>query len=223
VTVVGGKPSVRPPPVEEVVTIVPGETMPTPSPMPELALAPRQPPVPTPTPTPFRAARSLPPLTLKPSPAPTPPPTTQPAGAGPTKAFVSGRSRVTSSREVKGGPRAFDPSGTAVKHAAQLTARLEFETTPAAPRPGDRYSIKIFLDNYGEQRISLKSMSVITVASGARSGGPASLLARSVGAGERALLHEVSGVWKSGESSWALRVEVTNEQNDVCRNSLMWE
>ena len=228
-------PPEQPTPASPPTSATPGTTAPPQSQspsstsLPVLTLAPSRPtPTPaTPTPTPVRTAQSLPPLTLRPAPAPTaaptPPPTTQPAPAAPTKAFVAGSSRVTSGRDAKGGPKGFDLSGTEVKQAAQFSARLEFETTPPAPRPGDRYTVKIFLDNYGKDRVKLEALSVTTVASSGSSGGPTPPLVRSVDAGERALLHEVSGVWKSGEGSWSLRVEVTNDKNDICRNSLMWK
>jgi len=47
--------------------------------------------------------------------------------------------------------------------------------------------------------------------------------ARTVKPKQRALLHEVEGVWRENARSWTMDVVVTSARKDVYRNRLRWE
>jgi len=110
----------------------------------------------------------------------------------------------------------------AVEQAADFAARVEFETRPASPRPGQSYSIAVYLANYGKRAVRLKDLSLTVTASGNRRKSNATPLVRSVEPQARALLQEVTGSWDAGETSWSLRATVTNDRNDTCTNVLTW-
>jgi hypothetical protein len=71
--------------------------------------------------------------------------------------------------------------------------------------------------------VRVKGLSLTIAASGERAGGDVAPLADSVEPQARALLQEITGSWKAGETSWALRATVTNERNDTCLNVLTWK
>ena len=95
------------------------------------------------------------------------------AGAGraptaPAHGFVAGRTEAKG-REASAGLVGFEEGGVAVKRAtqaAELPGKIHFETIPAAPQPGERFSVSAYLRNEGSQPIQLASMLVATTVDG---------------------------------------------------------
>jgi len=110
----------------------------------------------------------------------------------------------------------------AVEQAADFAARVEFEAQPASPRPGQPYSIGVYLANFGKRVVRLKNLSLTVTASGSRRASDAIPVVRAVEPQTRALLQEITGSWSDGETSWSLRATVTNDRNDTCTNVLTW-
>jgi hypothetical protein len=142
----------------------------------------------------------------------------QAAAAASRKRFVAGRTSIQGAKS-KADLSGFDSADVQV---ADAPGRIEFETTPAGVKPGDSYAVKVFFVNESKKSIKVKSLTVSAVTNGARSGGPATPRAREIGAGQRALLDEVTGVWKDGTSAWSVEVVLVSERSDSYRNQVSW-
>jgi hypothetical protein len=193
-------------------------------------------------PEPATAAGTQPVATLPSAPRPTlapgpaaPPPTAPPATAaaapavpvaapaGPTRTFQPGRSRIDSLRAAKGGgPKGFDLGDAAVKSSAEFEGSVQFEFSPPAPRAGEPFSVKIFLENAGTKDADIKVFTLSPIVNGTRQTlNPAPKVGK-VKKGTRALVYEYTGTWKD-EKSWELEAIVTTTKQDVCRNRLTWK
>ncbi len=170
-----------------------------------------------PVPAPTSAAPGGPPATTAAAPA-------QPkVPAGPTRSFQPGRSRIDSLRAAKGGgPKGFDLGDAAVKSSAEFEGTLDFEFSPATPRAGEPFSVKIFLNNTGKKDADIKIFTLSPIVNGSRSTQNPKPLVDEVKKGSRALVYEYSGTWKD-EKSWELEAIVTTTKQDVCRNRLSWK
>ena len=100
---------------------------------------------------------------------------TRPAGRG----FASGKT-VASSTETKPGgsvPDGFENTpGVDVKKgstAADLPGKIDFDIESGhVPKPGERYTVKVFLVNEGNAPIQLRDMFVTTTINGKKVGAP---------------------------------------------------
>jgi hypothetical protein len=119
--------------------------------------------------------------------------------------------------------REFDTGGVSVKRPADVPARLDFEVAPEKVRPGERYTIKVFLANDGKKAIKIGNVTVSTVSNGKRQTGPVPPLRDDIDPRERILIFETSDTWKGDTSSWALETVVTAKSGDTYRNRLNWK
>ncbi len=143
--------------------------------------------------------------------------------AGPARSFQPGRSRIDSLRAAKGGgPKGFDLGDAAVKSSAEFEGTLDFEFSPATPRAGEPFSVKIFLNNTGKKDADIKIFTLSPIVNGTRSTLNPKPLVDEVKKGARTLVYEYSGTWKD-EKSWELEAIVTTSKQDVCRNRLTWK
>ena len=89
-----------------------------------------------------------------------------PRPGGAVRTFVAGRTEAKGTEQ--GGLVGFeDSAGVDVKkgtQAAELPGKIVFEASPAAPKPGERFKVSVFLSNEGSQAIQLATMTVATVA-----------------------------------------------------------
>jgi len=134
--------------------------------------------------------------------------------------FAPGRTSVQSGRSKGGDLSGFDSSDVQVLDAP---GQILFEVAPASVKPGDSFSVKIFFQNDAKKALRVKSLSVGTMANGARSGGPVTPRAREVAPQQRALVEELSGVWKDGTSTWTVEVVLVSDRNDTYRNQVSWK
>ena len=77
--------------------------------------------------------------------------------------------------------------------AAELPGKIVFETSPAAPKAGERFTVNVFLSNEGTQAIQLAAMTVATVLDGKRQSGPVPLSVTTVAPGQRAPVFQTPG------------------------------
>jgi hypothetical protein len=139
------------------------------------------------------------------------------------KSFVPGRTSVQSGKAAKGSISGFDSEDVSVAKAPDYSGRIEFEANPAHVKPGDNYSVKVFLVNDGKKAFKIGGLNIGTVVNGARSGGgTVSAPTSEVGTQQRVLLQEVPGVWPESVNSWALEVVVTSNRGDTFKNQLTW-
>lgn len=108
------------------------------------------------------------------------------------KAFVLA---FPSAENVKGSPgklEGFDPGGVEVKRAAEVPGRVDLEVAPAHVKPGDRFTVKIYLINTGKKAIKIKEVDVTRTVNGSRTA--SSVAPRITSARGDSYLNEV--VWR---------------------------
>jgi serine/threonine-protein kinase len=149
-----------------------------------------------------------------------------PRPGGVVRSFVPGKTEAKGSEQ--GGLVGFeDSAGVNVKkgtQSAELPGRINFEATPSAPKPGDRYSLSVYLMNEGAQPIQLASMTVASTVDGRTQRNSMSPAATTVAPRDRALILQVRDqVWKEGTTAWSFEVSVTTTKGETYRNSLAWK
>lgn len=147
----------------------------------------------------------------------------QAGAAAARRTFVAGRSLLVGAKSGKKGPAGFEEEDVQVAKAPDYSGRLEFEASPRSLKPGDSYSVRIFLVNDGKKDFKIAAFSAVTSANGEKSGGPLSPNTREVATQGRELLQELSGVWKEGTSAWSLEAAVTSSHGEIVRNTLTWK
>jgi hypothetical protein len=200
-----------PTPEPEVVAVVP-------PPSAETGVAPARParPAPRPKPTPPPPVVSM--AAELPKPAP-PEPAVPPAA----RRFVLERTAVQSNKRISGDLEGFDSSGVDLKRAPEVVGRVYFEVTPQQVKPGDRYTVNVFLINEGARPIQIKQMFVATSVNGRLSSGPMPASSNEVGPKQRALIGNFTDAWRDTTSSWAMDVTVTSDKGDVYKNQIAWK
>ena len=168
-----------------------------------------------PTPPPAVAA-AAPPLA---APAPAAPPPLPPA----QRRFVLERTNVESTKRVTAELEGFDTTGVDVKRAPDVVGRVDFEVTPSQVRPGDRFTVNVYLINDGRKDIKLKDMFVATSVNGRLVSGPAAPRAREVGPKKKAVIGSFSDTWRDTIATWAMDVTVTSDRGDVYKNQVIWK
>ena len=137
--------------------------------------------------------------------------------------FILGTTSIESLKPVERDLKGFEPGGVGVKRAPEVNGRVELEMDPPQVRPGVDYTVKVYLVNDGSKDIPVQEVTVSTVENGKSASRTTSPSTRSVKPQQRALVHEVSGVWRESARSWAMDVVVTSSRQDVYRNRLRWE
>ncbi|HEY3120159.1 MAG TPA: protein kinase [Vicinamibacteria bacterium] len=171
-----------------------------------------------------------PPQSIVTAPSPTqqvapPPPTTQPVVTPPppTQPIVPGRGfragATSSIGPVKKGvkvPKGFEPPRDTAHPAA-----LQFEVTPPEVKPGDSYTVKVFLLNNGDAPIKIKGVTANARVNGGRATPVSgSALASQVGPHEKGLVFEVPGQWPEGVNTWRLDVVIDSDRGDEYKSLL---
>ncbi len=152
---------------------------------------------------------------------------TRPATGG--RSFASGKT-VAQSIETKAGgsvPEGFEDSpGVAVKKgstAAELPGKINFDIEPESPKPGDRYTVRIYLVNEGSAPISVKDMIVTSTRNGRKVSAPVPPQTRDVAPQQKALLLNIPDTWKEDTASWSMEVTVGTVRGERYTNQLTWK
>jgi hypothetical protein len=145
-----------------------------------------------------------------------------PMGSSPRR-FLLGTTSIESLKPVERDLKGFETGGVGVKRAPEVNGRVELVMDPPQVRPGVDYTVKVYLANDGSKDIPVQEVTVSTAENGKSASRTLTPLARSVKPQQRALLHEVSGVWREAARSWSMDVVVTSGRQDVYRNRLRWE
>jgi serine/threonine-protein kinase len=149
---------------------------------------------------------------------------TKPAG----KAFAVGKT-VAQGAEKTGGsvPAGFEESaGVTAKSgtaAADLPGRLTFDVEPDAVKPGEKYTVKVQLQNEGDAPIQIRDMIVTTTVNGRRAQGPVQPLTKDVAPRQRAMLIALPDFWKEDTSSWSMEVLVRTVRGESYKNRVDWK
>ena len=143
------------------------------------------------------------------------------AAAASKRAFVSGRSVLVGAKTDKK-LSGFESEDVAMAKAPDYSGRIEFEASPRSPRAGEPYTVRVFLLNDGKKDFKIAGMTASTNASGEKSGGPMAATTREIAPQQRALIQELTGVWKDGATSWSLDVSVQSAHGETVKNTLTW-
>jgi hypothetical protein len=134
--------------------------------------------------------------------------------------FVAGRTTVTTEKAGDGGLSGFE--GAAVQKAPDFLGRIEFDMSPSSGlKPGDSWTLKIFVVNEGKKAIRITDLAATTVVNGERSGGAAGARAREIAPQARVQVGEMAGAWKEGTQTWLAEVLLT-AKGDSLKNTLTW-
>jgi tetratricopeptide (TPR) repeat protein len=150
----------------------------------------------------------------------------RPAVSG--KGFVANKTAATSPDSGEGSvPTGFsDSAGVTVKKgtvSAELPGKITFEVAPATPKPGDTYTVSVYMGNEGTQPISLRDMIVTTTINGRKYSGPVPPQAKDIAPSQKALLTQTKEVWKEDTSSWSMEAIVHTARGETYRNQVVWK
>ncbi|HSF01993.1 MAG TPA: IPT/TIG domain-containing protein [Solirubrobacterales bacterium] len=204
--------AVEGPPVETAEASAPADPPPAPAAGPRTKAS--RPSLPRATPAPPAAAAAA--SGALPSAAP-------PALAPAHRRFVLERTNVESTKRVTAGLEGFDTTGVDLKRAPDVVGRVDFEVSPPQVKPGDRFTVYVYLINDGRKDIKLKDMFVATSVNGRLVSGPSAPKAREVGPKKRAVIGAFSDTWRDTIATWAMDVTVTSDRGDIYKNQVAWK
>jgi hypothetical protein len=145
------------------------------------------------------------------------------ARAAARKAFMPGRTIVqtqSAKSDLGGG---FDTSDVSVKKSPDFSGRIDFSVSPARVKPGDSYTVQIFLVNEGKKAIKISGMTLTTNLNGSKSAKPVAARVKEVAPAQRSLLEEIPGVWPEDVNWWSTEVVVSANKGDSLKNTLNWK
>jgi hypothetical protein len=137
--------------------------------------------------------------------------------------FVPGTTSVKSAKQGKADLTGFESSDVKVAGALEYSGRIDFEVKPERVKPGDPYTIRVFLTNDGKKELKIGSVNVSYVSNGNKSGGPVSPRVKQVAPQANVLLEEFPGTWGEGTTSWSMEVVIASNRGDTFRNQLTWK
>ncbi len=178
-------------------------------------------PLPTARPIPNAPAATLPSLPTAPAatlpPITAPPVSEAPRPLVPPRPFVVAGTRVLAAKQPGKAPAGFDSEDVLADR--DFLCKLAFEYSPAAVRPGDSYSVKVFMVNDAAKPIKMKSIYLAITENGVSETRPAQSV-REAAPRQRTLLGELGGSWGENVKTWALEAVVTSSKDDSCRSRL---
>ena len=107
--------------------------------------------------------------------------------------------------------------------AADLPGKINFDIDPDAPKPGERYTVKVVLVNEGNAPIQLKDMFITTTINGRKVGAPVPPLARDVAPQQRAVVMSTTEAWKEDTTSWQMEVTIHTQRGERYTNQVTWK
>jgi hypothetical protein len=136
---------------------------------------------------------------------------------------------VATGSEKTGGsvPAGFEETPGVVAKAATVQAdlpgKLNFEIEPATPKAGDKYTVRIVMQNEGSAPISLRDMIVTYVVNGRRTQAPVPPNTKDVAPSQKATLLTTSDVWKEDTTSWSMEALVRTTRGESYKNQVQWK
>lgn len=159
-----------------------------------------------------------PPAPVTTPPLPSAPPVTEPPRPlAPPRAFVPGSTQVQAAKKPGKAPAGFDTEDVLADR--DFLCKLAFEYAPAAVRPGDGYSVRVFMVNDTAKPIKMKSIALTVSSNGSRESRPTQSV-REAAPRQMTLLGEFGGSWGENVQTWALEAVVTSSKDDSCRSRL---
>jgi hypothetical protein len=143
------------------------------------------------------------------------------AAAAAKRTFVGTRTSVQAGGD-RGGPAGFDAAGVSVANP-DYSGRIQFEASPSRVKPGDNYSIRVYLTNNGKKDYRITGVDIETQADGSKEPRPASPPAAKVSPGQRVLVAELKGAWAEGVNKWSTTVTITTDHKDTFKARVTWK
>ena len=147
----------------------------------------------------------------------------------PGKTFVPSRTQAQSVETRKGGagPDGFETDTTVVakkgSQAADLPGKILFEIEPEAVKPGENYTVKVYLLNEGHAPIQITQMLMNPRINGHGVSAPVTAQTKDVAPGAKALLMSSRDLWREDTSSWSMEVTVTTARGETYKNQVTWK
>jgi hypothetical protein len=116
--------------------------------------------------------------------------------------------------------------GMDVRKAVKVPGRAELEWTPEHVKPGDSYTVRVYLRNQDakkKQKLKVVHVKAVKVVNGQQSAVEVSWKPLEVKLRERPLVATLSDRWGDDVTSWSLVVKVFVEGGDAYENRLVWK
>jgi serine/threonine protein kinase/tetratricopeptide (TPR) repeat protein len=145
------------------------------------------------------------------------------------KSFNPGKTTASSAETRPGGavPDGFENTpGVEVKKgstAADLPGKINFEIDPDVPKPGERYTVKVFMVNEGNAPIQLREMVVSFTINGKKVSAPVPPQVRDVAPQQKALVMSSTEAWKEDTTGWAMEVTIRTARGERYTNQVNWK
>jgi hypothetical protein len=113
-----------------------------------------------------------------------------------------------------------------VRRAVKVPGRAELVGSPARLKPGDAYTVDLYLRNQDrkkKRKIRIVNVSVHRIVNGKDQAVAVAWKPLEVKANERALVASLSDAWEDDVSSWVLAVKVLSDGGDIYENRLEWK
>jgi tetratricopeptide (TPR) repeat protein len=142
--------------------------------------------------------------------------------------FVMSKTSAQSTETIGSGgaPPGFEgDAGVVVKkgtQAADLPGKIDFEIDPEQVKPGEKYTVKVYLRNEGGAPIDVASLLVTTTVNGRKVSGPVPSLVKEVAPRQKGMLLLLPDFWKEDTSSWAMEVTVRTARGETYKNQVAW-
>jgi hypothetical protein len=134
---------------------------------------------------------------------------------------VAARSLVAGRTLVRPAGKQAEFEAGSLAEVPDTSGQIAFEVDPLSPRPGDRYSARVYLTNDGKKDLEI-SLVTLTTSSNGRPTARNLPIREKLAPGDRTFLEDVSDVWKEGTTEWSLEVRVRTKRGDMLRNLLTW-
>jgi len=151
-------------------------------------------------------------------------------GKGATRSFVAGKTSASTGEGRSSGaaPDGFEETaGVTVKkgsQAAELPGKVSFEIEPDQVKPGEKFTIKIYLSNEGSAPISIKDLLVTSTVNSRRSSGALPSLVHDVAPQQKAMVCSIGpDIWKEDTTTWSVEAAVRTMRGETYKNSLTWK
>ncbi|HEY2945968.1 MAG TPA: protein kinase [Vicinamibacteria bacterium] len=150
----------------------------------------------------------------------------RPAG----RTFATGKTQAQSIETRKGGasPEGFeggDPNVVVRKgsQAAELPGKILFEVNPEVVKPGENYTVAVYLLNEGNAPIQVSQMMVTPRINSKGVTAPVAPQVKEVAPKQKALLMSSRDIWKEDTTSWSMEVTVTTARGESYKNQVSWK
>jgi tetratricopeptide (TPR) repeat protein len=150
-------------------------------------------------------------------------------GAAPGRTFVSAKTTAQSVETRTSGnvPEGFmDTPGVDAKkgsQAAELPGKILFDVDPEGVKPGENYTVKVYLLNEGNAPIQVREMLVTPRINGRGVTAPVAAQTKDVAPQQRALLLNTRDIWREDTTSWSMEVTVRTVRGETYKNQVTWK